>query len=121
MSMTLTDSMKQKIDDYVRTLDIDYQDLDSYRYDAGNNWGFRYNPDSPEESWDEDEELKAQYEEFMKYLESDNLDDYIDIADELKQQGYDVEQDDNQYYNAMAELNKQAIDYMDKCIFNLGY
>ena len=39
----------------------------------------------------------------------------------LKQQGYDVEQDDNQYYNDMAGLNKQAIDYMDKCIFNLGY
>ena len=100
----LTTEYQDKVQEYVKTIEIDVQELETYRYHPAIGSESRWS--APEDStWDEDEELLEQYRTFRKYIEKDGADYYINPPKEIE---------DNE-----AELeifNKEVLDYVDWCI-----
>lgn len=100
----LTTEYQDKVQEYVKTIEIDVQELETYRYHPAIGSESRWS--APEDStWDEDEELLEQYKTFRKYIVTDGADYYINPPKEIE---------DNE-----AELeifNKEILDYVDWCI-----
>ena len=100
----LSTEYQDKVQEYVKTIEIDVQELETYRYHPAIGSESRWS--APEDStWDEDEELLEQYRTFRKYIVADGADYYINPPKEIE---------DNE-----AELeifNKEVLDYVDWCI-----
>lgn len=115
----LTVAIQKKIQEYVENLEVDVSELDSYKY-TSSYWDHVNNPEPSEEDWNEAEELMAKYELFKSYIDSGNIDspidNYIDVAPDLKLIGVDAKIDENKYFEVVEELTKEAVEYCQYCI-----
>lgn len=112
----LTKEIQKKIQNYVKSIEVDVNDLESYSYHSAVSSESRWA--SPAWSdWDENEELLAQYEKFKSYLDPKNFDtieDYVNVTEDLRKQG--IEPDTSEYENAIEELTELTRQYIDYCI-----
>lgn len=96
MSIELTESLKDKIKEELKTIEVNVEELDSYHYDR-NPYGVEdaLIGSSGTNVWDEDEEYDAQIDRFINFIKIDGLYNYIDdetlnnIDDEDLQKQYD--------------------------------
>ena len=100
----LTKEYQNKVQEYVKTIEIDVQDLESYEYHSAIGPESRWSA-SEESTWDEDEELLEQYRTFRKYIIADGANCYIDAPKEIE---------DNE--TELEIFNKEILDYVDWCI-----
>ena len=108
-SKYLTKDIQKAIQEYVKTIEIDVCELDSYKYypavSSESRWA------SPEDSeWDEDEELLEQYKTFAKWVEADGIEQYLDGEYFSQIPGLKDDPDD------WDELNSEVLDYINWCI-----
>lgn len=98
----LTQSAKSSISDFVFSIDVDPEDLESYEYDD-NPYGLEYplSRGSGCGSWDEDEELEAKKKRAIELITQDGLWEYLDVA-------VDCETEEAEY----EEVYKEVIDFI---------
>lgn len=92
--MKLTDKMKNAILDEIKSIDVNVNTLESYRYHPAASSEHAFASDSWEE-WDEKEEFDTQREWFYNWVKEDGISEYIDCPDD-------------------EELTQQALDYIEK-------
>lgn len=94
----LSQAQKEKIKEFVFSMKIDVEDLESYEYDD-NPYGLEYplSRGSGCGSWDPDEELEAQKERAIELITQDGLWEYLDF-------GVDCNTDDAEYENVYREV-----------------
>lgn len=94
----LSQVQKWEIKDFVFSIDVDVEDLESYDYDD-NPYGLEYplSHGSGCGSWDEDEELEAQKIRAIELLTQDGMWEYISV-------GVDWETDEDEYEKVYQEV-----------------
>lgn len=94
----LSQVQKWEIKDFVFSIDVDVEDLDSYDYDD-NPYGLEYplSRGSGCGTWDEDEELEAQKMRAIELITQDGLWEYLGV-------GVDCETDDAEYEKVYREV-----------------
>lgn len=113
----LTKEIQKKIQNYVKSIEVDVNDLETYSYHSAVSSESRWASPSWSD-WDENEELLAQYKKFKYYINPetgfDTIEDYINVSEDLKQQG--IEPDTYEYEEAIEKLTELANKYVDYCI-----
>lgn len=94
----LSQVQKSSISDFVFSIDVDAEDLDSYEYDD-NPYGLEYplSRGSGCGNWDEDEELEAQKKRAIELITQDGMWEYLSV-------GVDCETDDAEYEKVYREV-----------------
>ena len=94
----LTQEQKSSISDFVFSIEVDPEDLESYEYDD-NPYGLEYplSRGSGCGSWDPDEEIEAQKERAIELITNDGIWEHISL-------GVDCDTDDDEYENVYREV-----------------
>lgn len=94
----LSQVQKWEIKDFVFSIDVDVEELESYEYD-NNPYGLEYplSCGSGCGTWDEDEELEAQKERAIELITQDGIWEYLGV-------GVDCDTDDAEYEKVYREV-----------------
>ena len=98
MADMLVIPMKTKILEFVDSIEIDVEELDSFTYDR-NPYGLEYplSMGSGEADWDEDEEMCAKFDRAISDVEDEGIGEYINVEDGL---------------NEFGELTEEAVEFL---------
>lgn len=102
----LSDEQKKELDDKVRDIVIDVDELSSYKWDSN---PYCVEPQLAGGSgcgvWNKDEELSVQARTLIQYIKADGIWEYITMSDD------DIEDDD-----LCEKLANEAYEYLSKYI-----
>ena len=99
------DRLKKALDSYIEKLEVDVEELDSYHY-VRNPYGVEEQliGTSSCYDWDEDEEYEAQVAKMLEYIETDGVENYLDL---------EPEDWDNEDEGDATTLNKEVKEYLE--------
>lgn len=79
--------LKKQILEFIWSIDIDYIDLETYKFIPGCHQNMARFAEPDEEDWDEDEEHYVRLEQVIESIEADGLENYV-ISPEIIAQEY---------------------------------
>lgn len=76
--------LRKKIDDYIDNIDVDIEELSSYRLHRGKRYDESRFADPDEEEWDEDEEYEEKLQQAYANIISDGVFETLGIEDTVE-------------------------------------
>lgn len=76
--------LRKRIDDYIDSIDVDIEELSSYRLHRGKRYDESRFADPDEEEWDEDEEYEEKLQQAYANIISDGVFETLGIEDTVE-------------------------------------